>query len=209
MTHLIQVFADGGLFATLAYLGTVLGRLVTDDARSFADGPPPGRPAIWLIVCVAALAGIGVGVRGVTVPELGMASMLTIALAGICYADIRCGLIPDVFTLAPLAAVLAGDLLLHQWSAPIAVALVAAPFGIAAKFSQGRGMGWGDVKLVALGAAVLGAQPALLAFSGACFAAVAVALVRRRREPVPSPIAFAPYLVCCIAAVLAIHGVSG
>jgi prepilin signal peptidase PulO-like enzyme (type II secretory pathway) len=208
MTHATQLFADAGLLGALAFLGTVLARIVTADARSFADGPPAGNPAIGLIVATAALAGLWLAIRGVAVPELGIASVMTIVLAGICYADVRCGLIPDVFTMAPLVAVLAGDLLLHQWNAPIAVALVAAPFGLAATFSKGRGMGWGDVKLVALGAAVLGAQPALLAFTGACFAAVAVAVMMRRRQAVPRPIAFAPYLAAGIAVVLAVHGVA-
>jgi leader peptidase (prepilin peptidase)/N-methyltransferase len=207
MTHATQLVADAGLLAALAFLGTVLARIVTADARSFADGPPAGNPAVSLIVVTAALAGLCLAIRGVAVPELGVACVMTIVLSGICYSDVRCGLIPDVFTIAPLAAVLGGDLLLHQWSAPIAVALVVAPFCVAAKLSGGRGMGWGDVKLVALGAAVLGAEPALLAFTGACFAAVAVAMVVRRRQMVPRPIAFAPYLAVGIAAVLAVHGV--
>jgi len=206
MTHAIQLFADAGLLAVLAFLGTVLARIVTKDARSFADGPPAGNPAIGLIVSAAAIAGLCLAIRGVSTAELGIASVMTIVLAAICYSDVRCGLIPDVFTVAPLAAVLAGDLLLHNWNAPIAVVLVAAPFGLAAMVSKGRGMGWGDVKLVALGAAVLGAQPALLAFTGACFAAVAVAMVMRRRQAVPSPIAFAPYLAAGIAIVLTVNG---
>ena len=205
MNYAMHLVADAGLLATLAYLGTVLARILTSDARSFADGPPAGRPAIAFIIGFAALGGLWVGVRDAGVTELAMAAMLTIALAGICYADVRCGLIPDVFTLARLAAVLAGDLLLHQWHALIAVALVAAPFSIAAKFSRGRGMGWGDVKLVALGAAVLGAESALLAFTGACFVAVAVAIWRRRRSV---PIAFAPYLALGIAVVLALRGIA-
>jgi prepilin signal peptidase PulO-like enzyme (type II secretory pathway) len=208
MTHPIQIFADAGLLGALAFLGTVLARIVTANARSFADGPPAGTPAVSVIVGAAALAGLALAIRGVAIPELGIACMMTIVLAGICYADVRCGLVPDVFTLAPLAAVIAGDLLLQQWGAPIAVALVTLPFCVAAKLSQGRGMGWGDVKLVALGAAVLGAQPALLAFTGACFAAVAVAMMMRRRQFVPHPIAFAPYLAAGIAAVLALHGVA-
>jgi prepilin signal peptidase PulO-like enzyme (type II secretory pathway) len=208
MTHVVQLFADAGLLAALAFLGTVLARIVTADARSFADGPPAGNPAVGLIVGSAALAGLSLAIRSVGIAELGVACVMTIVLAGICYADVRCGMIPDVFTVAPLAAVLAGDLLLHQWSAPIAVALVTLPFCVAAKLSEGRGMGWGDVKLVALGAAVLGAQPALLAFTGACFAAVAVAVVMRRRQFVPRPIAFAPYLAAGIGVVLALHGVA-
>ena len=203
MTHVMAYLADAGLLAALAYLGTVLARVVTARARSFADGPAPGRPSVAVIAGAAALAGFWMAARGVALPQLGLACLVTIALAGICYADVRYGLVPDAFTLAPLGALLAGDLLLHQWSAPLAVALVAAPFALAAAFSHGRGMGWGDVKLVALGAAVLGAQPALLAFALACFAAVAIAGVRRRRT---MPIAFAPYLAAGIAVVLTIHG---
>jgi prepilin signal peptidase PulO-like enzyme (type II secretory pathway) len=205
MTLTLTLLADAGLLAVLAYLGTVLARLVTAGARSFADGPPPGRPAIGIMIGAAALAGLCIGARGVALPELGMACVLTVALSGICYADVRYGLVPDVFTLGPLGAVLAGDALLHHWSAAAAAALVAGPFGIAARASRGRGMGWGDVKLVALGAAVLGAQPALLAFAVACFAAVALAAARGRRA---APIAFAPYLVAGIAVAGAAHGVA-
>lgn len=204
MTSVMATYLSyAGLLAALAYLGTFLARLVTAHARSFADGPAPGRPAIGIIVCAAALAGLSMAARGIALPELALACLVTIALSGICYADVRYGLVPDAFTLAPLGALLAGDLLLHQWSAPLAVALVAAPFGLAALVSHGRGMGWGDVKLVALGAAVLGAQPALLAFALACFGAVAVATVRGRRT---TPIAFAPYLAAGVAVVLAVHG---
>jgi prepilin signal peptidase PulO-like enzyme (type II secretory pathway) len=205
MIRALSFIADAGLLATLAYLGIVLARLVTANARSFADGPPAGRPAIGIIIGAAALAGLCIGARGVALPELGMACVLTVVLSAICYADVRYGLVPDVFTLAPLAAILAGDALLHQWSALLAVAFVAGPFCIAAKFSKGRGMGWGDVKLVALGTAVLGAEPALLAFAGACFVAVAIAVLRGRRS---IPIAFAPYLAAGIAVVVAMHGVA-
>jgi prepilin signal peptidase PulO-like enzyme (type II secretory pathway) len=60
-------------------------------------------------------------------------------------------------------------------------------------------MGWGDVKLVALGGAVLGIHAAVLAFAAACLIAVAVAaLLKRRSEPIP----FAPYLAVAIAVAL-------
>ncbi len=205
MMRALPLIADAGLLAALAYLGTILARLVTAEARPFADGPPPGRPASGIIIAAAALAGMCIGARGVAIPELGMACVLTVALSAVCYADVRCGLVPDVFTLVPLGAILAGDALLQHWSAPIAAALVAAPFCIAAVFSRGRGMGWGDVKLVALGAIVVGAQPALLACAAACFGAVAVAALRRRRS---TPIAFAPYLVAALAVAGTIHGVA-
>ena len=45
MTYAVQLITDAGLLAVLAFLGTVLARIVTADARSFADGPPPGKPS--------------------------------------------------------------------------------------------------------------------------------------------------------------------
>jgi prepilin signal peptidase PulO-like enzyme (type II secretory pathway) len=203
MIRALPLVADAALLAALAYLGTLLARLLTAGAQSFFDGPPPGRPAVRAIAAAAALAGACLGARGVSPPELALACLLAIALSGICYADVKYGLVPDMFTLVPLAALLAGDVLLHQWSAPVAVPLVATPFALAAAFSRGRGMGWGDVKLVALGAAVLGTQSALLACTAACFAAVAITTVRRRGSV---PIAFAPYLVVAVAAAVVVRG---
>jgi prepilin signal peptidase PulO-like enzyme (type II secretory pathway) len=197
--------ADAAAFAALALAGTFLARMVVADAKPFDDGPLPRRPNLTLIAAAAAVLGLCVGARGAGVAELGMCAVLTVVLAGVCYADLRCGLVPDVFTVIPLVAVVAGDMLLQQWSALLSVALVAGPFCIAARFSQGRGMGWGDVKLVALGAAVLGAQPALLAFAVACLAAVLVAVVRGRRF---APVAFAPYLAAGVAAVVAVRGIA-
>ncbi|HEY0382359.1 MAG TPA: A24 family peptidase [Candidatus Elarobacter sp.] len=202
MITVLTVILSAATFAALAYAGTHAARLVVADAHPFDDGPTPGRPNIIAIAGAAALAGSIVGARGAALPELAVGAVLAVALAAICYADVRCGLVPDVFTLGPLAAVLAGDLLLHQWMPLLAVAIVAGPFCLAAALSKGRGMGWGDVKLVALGAAVLGAQPALIAFAVACFAAVAVAAVRRRS----APIAFAPYLAAGVALMLAVRG---
>ncbi|GAC1576403.1 MAG: hypothetical protein NVS3B7_09300 [Candidatus Elarobacter sp.] len=202
--HVLTALSDAAFFAALAVLGSFFARLIVGDVQPFEDGPEPQRPNVVVIAVAAAALGLCVGLRGASIPELGMCAVLTVVLAGICYADVRSGLVPDAFTLVPLLAVLAGDALLQQWAALVAVVIVAGPFAIAAMFSKGRGMGWGDVKLVALGAAVLGAQPALLAFAAACFVAVAVATVRRRRA---SPIAFAPYLAAGLAVVVALHGV--
>lgn len=201
--HGLIVVAVAGGFGVLAAIGTAVGRFFVAGAVPFADGPTPRTPNVAAIAGAGALLGLCAAARGADATELGLCAALTVVLAGIAYADVRCGLVPDVFTLAPLIAVLAGDALLHHWVGIAAAALVAGPFAVAAAFSKGRGMGWGDVKLVALGASVLGAQSALLAFTAACFAAAAVAAVRRRR----SAIAFAPYLAASIAIVVALHGV--
>jgi prepilin signal peptidase PulO-like enzyme (type II secretory pathway) len=62
-------------------------------------------------------------------------------------------------------------------------------------------MGWGDVKLAALGGALLGMRGAVPAF---IVAAIAVYAVARVSGGVRRPIAFGPYLAASIAAALSI-----
>jgi prepilin signal peptidase PulO-like enzyme (type II secretory pathway) len=115
------------------------------------------------------------------------------------------GIIPDYFTLAPLALVAFYVLLHHAWFVGISAIVLFIPFALAALISHGRGMGWGDAKLVAFGGAVLGMQSALLGFALACFAATFVSVLRDRGK---TPVAFGPYLVAAIAIVIAVqvHG---
>jgi prepilin signal peptidase PulO-like enzyme (type II secretory pathway) len=79
------------------------------------------------------------------------------------------------------------------WPAFWAVA-VFLPFAAASLISKGRGMGWGDTKLAALGGAMLG-DAALIAYCAACLGAVAVAYLRKKHT---EPIAFGPYLAASI-----------
>jgi len=72
---------------------------------------------------------------------------------------------------------------------------------VAALVTRGRGMGWGDAKLAALGGALLGAADATLAFM---FAAVAAYVVARLTGGLRNVIAFGPYLATSIAASLAL-----
>jgi leader peptidase (prepilin peptidase)/N-methyltransferase len=128
--------------------------------------------------------------------------MVTAALVGCWYCDVRVGIIPDYFTLVPLGALLIVALAVHDWTTIVSAVAVTVPFALAATLSRGRGMGWGDVKLVALGGAALGMQTAIFAFSAACLVAVVVAFMRkRRRDPIP----FAPYLAGAMATALAFN----
>lgn len=201
----LSVAAAAGLFACLAYLGVILAAHICDAVVPFEDGPPAGRISIPILLGFAALLGGAISMRGIGTPELGMVAVLCLCLAAIWYSDVRSGIIPDVFTLGPLVAVLGVAVYLHHWSTILSSLVVFVPFAIAAVISKGRGMGWGDVKLVALGGAVLGMENAILAFGVACAAAVVIALVRGRRD---IPIAFAPYLVVAIAFGAALGGIA-
>ena len=197
-------FAAAGtavLFAGAAYAGALGARRICAATAPLPGGPPPGRPSIVLLVACAFAAGVFEGLRGGGALELFVAASLCCALTGIWYSDVRCGIVPDVFTLAPLALVVLVASLSHQWGTLASAAVVFVPFAAAAFASRGRGMGWGDVKLVALGGAVLGWEAAVLAFGCACAVAVIVALARKRRH---EPLAFAPYLVAAIALPLTI-----
>jgi prepilin signal peptidase PulO-like enzyme (type II secretory pathway) len=188
------------VYGCAAYLALQIGALVCRDIVPFDDGPAPGRPPVAGLVAGTAVCGLSLALRGADVPTLGIALLLIAALAACWYSDVRCGIVPDVFTLIPLGIVFAIAVAMRNPLPFVGAALVFVPFAIAAFLSKGRGMGWGDVKLVALGAAVLPLGSAMLAFAAACLAAVCVAAIRRRRT---EPIAFAPYLSGAIAVAVA------
>jgi prepilin signal peptidase PulO-like enzyme (type II secretory pathway) len=87
-----------------------------------------------------------------------------------------------------------------RWYVLLAAIVPAIPFAIMAWRTKGLGLGWGDVKLVALGGALLGMQTAILAFALAAVAAILIARIQRRTS---EPLAFGPYLVTAIALPLA------
>jgi prepilin signal peptidase PulO-like enzyme (type II secretory pathway) len=195
----VSVLAGAGaaaLFGAAGYAGAVAALRICDTTAPLPDGPRPGRPSVVMLVVCACAAGMVEGLRGAGLPELVLAAVLCCALVGIWYSDVRSGIVPDVFTLVPLALLFLVAGLSQQWGALASAGIVFVPFAVAALASRGLGMGWGDVKLVALGGAVLGWEAAVLAFGCACALAVIVALARKRRH---EPLAFAPYLVAAIA----------
>ena len=129
---------------------------------------------------------------------------VVVALVDIFECDSRTGIVPDVFTLVPLAILIGDSLVLHQFVMPAISALVVfTPFAIAALVTRGHGMGWGDAKLAALGGALLGMFAATLSFGIASLAAVIVTSIKHRSKAVP--VAFAPYLVGAIAVSMALQ----
>ncbi|MBC5815930.1 MAG: prepilin peptidase [Candidatus Eremiobacteraeota bacterium] len=200
-----SIVAAAGLCACLAYLGVLLASHLCDSIVPFEDGPTPATTSVPLLIGCAALLGGFIALRGVDTAQLGLLALLCLCLCAIWYTDVRCGIVPDVFTIGPLIALLGAAVYMHHWPMLISSLVVFTPFAAGALLSRGRGMGWGDAKLVALGAAVLGMEAALLSFGVACAAAVLIAFMRGRRA---EPIAFAPYLIVAIAASAAISGIA-
>jgi prepilin signal peptidase PulO-like enzyme (type II secretory pathway) len=183
------------LFGVVAYLGCILGKLACEKIVPFADGPKRGAvPVVGLIAGSIAL-GASIFYRGASPGELFLAALIVLVLVAGWASDVACGIIPDVFTLLPLAVLLVVRVFLRQWDFPFAGVLVFLPFALTASLSGGRGMGWGDVKLATLGGVLLGAPTALMSFIAASLVAVAVACARGKMR---EPIAFGPYLAAAI-----------
>jgi prepilin signal peptidase PulO-like enzyme (type II secretory pathway) len=185
----------GAVFFGLAsYVGVLLAGTIS--ATPFDDGPQPAEPPVAWIIAGAFLIGFFALAHAAEPRHIVMDAIVVCALSAIWCTDVRYGIVPDVFTLVPLLIVVGAGLLNGDpW--PLISAFIAfVPFACLAIVSKGVGMGWGDVKLAALGGAVLGGETALLAFAIGAVVAVLWAYRRGRQKQV---IAFAPFLAGAIA----------
>ena len=193
---MIAAILGAVFFSLAAVVGVLLGQTVAERLKPFEDGPLSSAVPVYLLVAGSAAIGAFVATHASNPAQIVLVAIVMTALvAGWC-TDARTGIVPDVFTVGPLAIVLLIGLWKHEWWLFVSAFVPFAPFAIAAALSKGRGMGWGDVKLVALGGAVLGAQISLAVFAVACLIAVVVSYAGGRKA---GPIAFAPYLASAIA----------
>ncbi len=186
-------------FGSIAVVAMAASRAYCADIEPAEDGPAPGTPPYAVLGVAAAAIGALLVAVGATPLQLGIAAILTFALVACWCSDTLCGLVPDVFTLVPLAALLLFAFAHRDWEMAASATIAFAPFAAAAFFSRGYGMGWGDAKLVALCGAALGAPAAIFGLSLACGAA---AIVHRLRGAGRSPIAFAPYIAAASGVIL-------
>lgn len=188
---MIAIVAAAAFFGCIGFIGVYASRSVCAGVTPADDGPSPGKAPSAALVAGATLLG-GLLFAASTPPlQLGIAAIVVFALVACWCSDATCGIVPDLFTLVPLAALLSFALAHRDWMTIASAVLIFAPFAVAALTSRGYGMGWGDVKLVALTGAVLGAPLALIALAVACAAAVIGHKIAGARH---TPIAFAPYI---------------
>jgi prepilin signal peptidase PulO-like enzyme (type II secretory pathway) len=191
----------GGLFfAAAGYLGAIAGLWFAERIEALPDAPVSGKAPVALLIAACALIGAVVTTHG-TQGQVLLMAVVCIALVAIWITDTMRGIVPDVFTLGPLGLILLLAVWQHNWFIFFSAGVPFVPFAIAAVLSKGRGMGWGDVKMVALGGALLGAETSVLAFAIACIVAVILNYVRGHRS---GPIAFAPYLAAAIGVAIPI-----
>ena len=196
---LALVAAQAGAFGGAAWAGSYLGPRLVAGHVPFHDGPRPVRLVRWPFALIGAAVGAA-SAHDLPWPHAVVLAVVIGLLAACAAADLRSGLIPDACSLGALGLVLATSAFERTWAPLVNAALVAAAFGIAALVSRGRGMGWGDVKLAAVGGALLGVFDATLAFAlGSLVAYVVV----RRAGTLRTPIAFGPYLAAATAIALA------
>ncbi|MGR4064274.1 MAG: prepilin peptidase [Vulcanimicrobiaceae bacterium] len=193
----LTALLGAALYAAAGYGGVRAAEYIIPRLQRFEDGPEPRDINSWWLVGGAAVLGLIVGAKVVPLPNLIAFAILAGALVAIWYCDVRTGIVPDVFTLIPLAVGALIALFRHEYWALASAAVVGLPFAGAALLSRGRGMGWGDAKLAALGGLILGMLTGTFLFGIASLAAVIVSAVRNRNKQVP--VAFAPYLVAAIA----------
>jgi prepilin signal peptidase PulO-like enzyme (type II secretory pathway) len=186
-------------FACVAFIGVQTSRALCAGVQTDDAGPASATPPyVVLVLAGAVLGGLLVAV-GATPLQLGIAAIVAFALVACWCSDALCGIVPDAFTLAPLAALLLFSFAQRDWWIVLSAAIAFAPFAAAAIVTRGSGMGWGDVKLVALCGAALGAPLVVFAMAAACAAAVVGHLIGRGGS---RPIAFAPYIAAATALAL-------
>jgi len=199
--ELLKLLAVTAGFSVIGIVAMILGSNIVQRLDPLDDGPGIGSPQELVLVAVAAMVGIGlVATHRDSPAQLLIAAISVYAIVGSVYCDLARGIVPDFFTLVPLGFLIVLALAQGHPQLLIGVVVPPLPFAITALFSKGRGMGWGDVKFVAFGGAVLGLQGAIVTFLAACVLAVIIAIVRKAlKDPIP----FAPYLAGSMAISLA------
>jgi prepilin signal peptidase PulO-like enzyme (type II secretory pathway) len=181
-------------FAAAGYVGAIVGLWYAERLEALPGGPPAGKPPVGILIAACAIIGAIVTTHG-SQAQILLVAVVCVALVAIWITDTTRGVVPDAFTLGPLGLILLLAVWQHDWVVLFSAGVPFVVFATAAILSRGRGMGWGDVKLVALGGALLDVQTGVLAFSLACLAAVVLSYARGHRS---GPIAFAPYLAAAI-----------
>ena len=138
----MHLLAGALFFAVAAYIGVLLATAMGPRLERFEDGPTPAEPAIpWMLAGASADPRLVVS-HATSAPQVLFPALLCLALAAIWCTDSRFGIVPDVFTLGPLAIILSAAAFEKHWGVWLSALIVFVPFALAALYSKGVGMGW-------------------------------------------------------------------
>jgi prepilin signal peptidase PulO-like enzyme (type II secretory pathway) len=196
---LLSILISAVVFGCAAFLGMQLAAMVGSRSAHPRVDDDPRRTQGLVIGLTLASAMIGglLASRNIAILPFATLCIVCACLCAAWYSDVHFGFISDYFTLAPLAVVYVVAVLTHafNWYLIVGTLVGFLPFGLAALVSKGKGMGWGDSKLAALGGALLGFQTAILLFAAACLLVVGIGWLSGKRA---KTVAFAPYLAVAI-----------
>jgi leader peptidase (prepilin peptidase) / N-methyltransferase len=201
MLSLILGVLIAALFGAAGWLGTLLSEALYGTLTPEIDGPEAIAVPAWVLVAASTCVGCFVGFHRDQPAHVAILLIAVLALTVCATTDCRAGMIPDLFSLGPLIVVLAISAVQHDWAPPLGALFVFVPFAAMALFTKGRGMGWGDVKLAALGGALVGMIGIIPAVA---LASLLAYIVGRTSGHARQPIAFGPYLAASIGAALAV-----
>lgn len=193
-------FVGALLFASSAWLGYVL----SDALVSRKGVPGPGHSDVHpaILVAVAAVVGTAIGVRSGDPLHLVALSFAVISLCALIRCDVRQNWTPPWLSLVPLGCIVVIAIVQRAYWIPIATLVVALPFASVAAMTKGTGMSWSDVRVAALGTALVGFFPAIITFAAAGLVAAFVQWGLRRTSSIP----MAPYLIGATAVAVLTFG---
>ena len=128
----LRILAEGGAFAALGAIATLVGASIVAKLEPLPDGPAPGRPADLVLIVLAGLVGVAAAVAGHdSAAQLFVAAVTVYAVVGAIYCDVARGIVPDFFTLLPLGLLVLLALAQGHPALLLAALLPAIPFAIA------------------------------------------------------------------------------
>jgi prepilin signal peptidase PulO-like enzyme (type II secretory pathway) len=202
MTGILIAALTAIAFSALTWLATRYADVLCSGITPHDDGPAPIAFPRFAFPIIAGFVGLATSLHGAGPLQLAIFSLVTAALAACAASDMQCGMIPDVFSLGALVLLIGLGIYEKSQSVAFGAVFVFLPFAAAALSSRGRGMGWGDAKLAAVGGGLLGARDATLAFA---FASIAAYIVAKQSGNAKRPIAFGPFLVGSIVIALVLE----
>lgn len=196
----VMPIAGAFLFASCAWFGYVLAEFAIERsgrAERFGDVHPA------IAVGIACVAGALVGMDGIHALHLFALSLIVVSLVALARCDVRMHWTPPWISLVPLGFIVAFAVLGRAYWLPVSSLAVSLPFASVALMTKGAGMSWSDVRVAALGTALVGFFPAVITFAAAGLLSAFVQWGLHRRNSIQ----MAPYLICAtVVAALAFAG---